>query len=53
MNNILDAKVPQGDIAQKWANHKQNIRLVAPNNRDRIDVIVIGTGLAEVLLLLP
>ncbi|AFL97486.1 fumarate reductase/succinate dehydrogenase flavoprotein subunit [Ornithobacterium rhinotracheale] len=46
MNNILDAKVPQGDIAQKWANHKQNIRLVAPNNRDRIDVIVIGTGLA-------
>lgn len=42
----LDAKIPQGDISEKWANHKANIRLVSPNNRDKIDVIVVGTGLA-------
>lgn len=42
----LDAKIPQGDISEKWSNHKANIRLVSPNNRDKIDVIVVGTGLA-------
>ena len=42
----LNSKIPQGPLADKWKNHKANIRLVAPNNRDRIDVIVVGTGLA-------
>ncbi|MBX2845625.1 MAG: fumarate reductase/succinate dehydrogenase flavoprotein subunit [Saprospiraceae bacterium] len=42
----LDSKIPGGPLADKWKNHKANIRLVAPNNRDRIDVIVVGTGLA-------
>ena len=42
----LNSKVPAGDIASKWSNHKANLRLVAPNNRDRIDIIVVGTGLA-------
>lgn len=46
MSDLLNSKVPEGDIAEKWANHKANIRLVAPNNRDRIDIIVVGTGLA-------
>lgn len=46
MSELLNAKIPQGDIAEKWSNHKANIRLVAPNNRDRIDIIVVGTGLA-------
>ena len=46
MSDLLNAKIPEGDIAKKWSNHKANIRLVAPNNRDRIDVIVVGTGLA-------
>ena len=46
MSELLNAKIPQGDIAEKWKNHKAKIRLVAPNNRDRIDVIVVGTGLA-------
>ena len=46
MSDLLNARIPEGDIAQKWSNHKANIRLVAPNNRDRIDVIVVGTGLA-------
>lgn len=42
----LDSKIPAGKISEKWANHKANLNLVAPNNRDRIDVIVVGTGLA-------
>lgn len=42
----LDSKIPAGHISEKWSNHKANLRLVSPNNRDRIDVIVVGTGLA-------
>lgn len=44
--SILDSKSPQGDIAQQWSEHKAKLNLVAPNNRDKIDVIVVGTGLA-------
>ncbi len=46
MSDLLNARIPEGDIADKWANCKANLRLVAPNNRDRIDIIVVGTGLA-------
>jgi succinate dehydrogenase / fumarate reductase flavoprotein subunit len=42
----LDSKTPQGHISEKWTNHKNNLKLVAPNNRPKIDVIVVGTGLA-------
>lgn len=42
----LDSKIPQGHISEKWTNHKNNLKLVAPNNRPKIDVIVVGTGLA-------
>lgn len=42
----LESKVPQGSLAEKWKSHKAVLRLVAPNNRPRIEVIVIGTGLA-------
>lgn len=42
----FDSKLPAGDIAQKWSEHKAHLNLVAPNNRDRIEVIVVGTGLA-------
>ena len=38
--------VPEGEISQKWLNHKQKINLVSPANKRLIDVIVIGTGLA-------
>ena len=38
--------VPEGEISQKWINHKQKINLVSPANKRLIDVIVIGTGLA-------
>jgi succinate dehydrogenase / fumarate reductase flavoprotein subunit len=42
----LDAKIPTGPIADKWTNHKNDIRLVSPANKRLIDVIVVGTGLA-------
>lgn len=40
------AKEPEAGIEQMWEKAKADYRLVSPNNRDRIDVIVIGTGLA-------
>ena len=55
-NNLMDqglinnfprpSLVPEGEISQKWLNHKQKINLVSPANKRLIDVIVIGTGLA-------
>ena len=43
---VLDSKIPQGPVADKWTNHKSKINLVSPANKRLIDVIVVGTGLA-------
>jgi succinate dehydrogenase / fumarate reductase, flavoprotein subunit len=43
---ILDAKTPAGPLADKWDNHRFEVKLVNPNNRRRFEVIVVGTGLA-------
>ena len=42
----LDSKVPRGPLADKWTGHKFDLKLVAPHNRRKFDVIVVGTGLA-------
>ena len=42
----LDSKVPTGDVADLWENHKFSMNLVNPNNKRKFDVIVVGTGLA-------
>jgi succinate dehydrogenase / fumarate reductase, flavoprotein subunit len=42
----LESKVPPGPLEQKWANHKNNSRLVSPNNRRKFEIIVVGSGLA-------
>jgi len=42
----LDSKVPSGDIADMWDNHRFSIRLVNPANKRKYKVIVVGTGLA-------
>ncbi|MFY7729203.1 MAG: fumarate reductase/succinate dehydrogenase flavoprotein subunit [Flavobacterium sp.] len=42
----LDSKIPAGDISVKWTKYKDHLKLVAPNNRPKIDIIVVGTGLA-------
>jgi succinate dehydrogenase / fumarate reductase flavoprotein subunit len=42
----LDSKIPEGPLAEKWTNYKAHQNLVNPANKRKIDVIVIGTGLA-------
>ena len=42
----LNSGVPEGELKNKWVNHKDNIDLVNPANKRNIDVIVVGTGLA-------
>ena len=44
----LDAKIPKGPIAEKWSNYRSNVKLVAPNNKRRIEVIVIGKSVSPV-----
>ncbi|MBI1185100.1 succinate dehydrogenase (quinone) flavoprotein subunit [bacterium] len=43
---VLNSRVPEGPLADKWTNHKNKINLVNPANKRLIDVIVVGTGLA-------
>jgi len=42
----LQSKIPEGPLAEKWSNYKSNQNLVNPANKRKLDVIVIGTGLA-------
>ena len=44
--SVLDSKVPEGPIKDKWTNYKNKIDLVNPANKRNIDIIVVGTGLA-------
>ena len=46
MTKILDSKIPEGPIAEKWTNYKAHQKLVNPANKRRLDIIVVGTGLA-------
>ena len=42
----LDSKIPAGPIDQKWTNYKDHQKLVNPANKRKLDIIVVGTGLA-------
>ncbi len=44
--SVLNANIPKGNLAEKWQNHKNTVRLVNPANKRNIDIIVVGTGLA-------
>ncbi len=44
--NKINSKIPEGPLAEKWTNYKNNQKLVNPANKRRLDVIVVGTGLA-------
>ncbi|MFA6326213.1 MAG: fumarate reductase/succinate dehydrogenase flavoprotein subunit, partial [Bacteroidales bacterium] len=46
MEHIPDAHIPAGPLEQKWTRHKASLKLVAPNNRPGMKVIIVGTGLA-------
>jgi len=41
----LDARIPEGPIADKWDNHKFAVKLVNPSNRRKFKVVVVGSGL--------
>ena len=42
----IDSKIPAGPLADKWTNYKDHQKLVNPANKRRLDIIVVGTGLA-------
>ena len=42
----IDSKIPEGPLAEKWSNYKAHQKLVTPANKRRLDIIVVGTGLA-------
>ncbi|MEO2070148.1 MAG: fumarate reductase/succinate dehydrogenase flavoprotein subunit [Zunongwangia sp.] len=44
--SVLESKIPEGPLKDKWTKHKNDINLVNPANKRNIDIIVVGTGLA-------
>ena len=42
----LDSRIPDGPLTDKWSRHKNNSRLISPNNRRKFEIIVVGSGLA-------
>ncbi|MGD1892958.1 MAG: FAD-binding protein, partial [Cyclobacteriaceae bacterium] len=42
----LDAKIPDGPLTEKWSRYRATCRLVSFNNKKKLDIIVVGTGLA-------
>ncbi len=43
---ILDSKIPDGSMSEKWDKHRFNLKLVNPANKRKYEVIVVGSGLA-------
>ena len=43
---ILDNKVPEGPLETKWTKYKSTVPLVSPSNKRKLEIIVVGTGLA-------
>ena len=43
---VLDSKIPEGPVAEKWTNYKAHQKLVNPANKRKLDLIVVGTVLA-------
>ena len=42
----LDSKIPEGNLHQKWEDYKNHVKLVNPSNKRKLEIIVVGTGLA-------
>jgi len=42
----LDARIPEGPLDEKWTRYRSTLPLVSPNNKRKLDIIVVGTGLA-------
>jgi succinate dehydrogenase / fumarate reductase flavoprotein subunit len=46
MTMELNAKIPEGPLAEKWDQHKFDVKLVSPANKRKYSVLVVGSGLA-------
>jgi succinate dehydrogenase / fumarate reductase flavoprotein subunit len=46
MDTTLNSKVPSGPLESKWRKHRDESKLVSPNNKRKFDILVIGSGLA-------
>lgn len=44
--SVLDAKIPEGTLEQKWTKYRSTVPLVNPSNKRNLEVIVVGSGLA-------
>ena len=42
----IDSKIPEGPLQEKWENYKEHAKLVNPANKRKLEIIVVGTGLA-------
>jgi succinate dehydrogenase / fumarate reductase flavoprotein subunit len=43
---LLDSKIPKGKIQEKWTNYQFSSKLVSPGNKNKFNIIVVGSGLA-------
>ena len=43
---MIDSKIPEGPLAEKWTRYKSSVPLVSPANKLKLEIIVVGTGLA-------
>ncbi len=46
MTQSLNSQVPSGPLETKWLNYRDHLKLVAPNNRRKFEILVVGSGLA-------
>jgi succinate dehydrogenase / fumarate reductase, flavoprotein subunit len=43
---MLDSKIPEGNLETKWNDYKGHVKLVNPSNKRKLEIVIIGTGLA-------
>jgi succinate dehydrogenase / fumarate reductase, flavoprotein subunit len=43
---VLNSKIPEGPLSEKWKNHKNSLKLVSPANKKKMEIIMVGTGVA-------
>jgi succinate dehydrogenase / fumarate reductase flavoprotein subunit len=44
--DVLNSRVPEGKLEDRWTKHKASVKLVAPHNKRKMKILVVGTGLA-------
>ena len=43
---MLDSRIPAGKLEEKWTDYKGHCKLVNPANKRKLEIIIVGTGLA-------